>query len=56
MKELVKYLGVILALVGVVFFIVYSQTMGAGNGLLITGMAFVVVGIIAHILLNKFIQ
>ena len=56
MKELLKYLGIVLILIGVVIFIIYSQTTGAGNGYLWTGLGCVVVGFIAHIYLNKYVK
>lgn len=56
MNDLLKYLGVVIILIGVVIFIVYSQTTGAGNGYLWAGLACVVVGLIAHIYLNKYIK
>lgn len=56
MNEFIKYLGVILMLVGVVIFIVYSQTTGAGNGYLWAGLACVIVGFFAHIYLNKYVK
>lgn len=56
MKDLVKYLGVVLALIGVVIFVVYSQIPGGGNGYLVAGLACVIAGIIAHVYLNKYIK
>lgn len=56
MKELVKYLGVVLILIGVVIFIIYSQTVGGGNGYLWGGLTCVILGFIAHIYLNKYIK
>lgn len=56
MNELVKFLGVILILIGVIIFVVYSQTMGAGNMYLVAGTTLVLVGLIAHILLNKYVK
>ncbi len=56
MNELIKFLGVVLILIGVVIFVVYSQTMGAGNGYLVAGSVFVLVGLIAHILINKYLK
>lgn len=56
MNNLVKYLGIVLILIGVIIFIVYSQTTGAGNGYLWSGLACVIAGFIAHIFLNKYIK
>ena len=55
MKEFVKYLGVVLALIGVVIFIAYSQMIGGSNSYLVAGMACVTLGVVAHILINKFV-
>ncbi|MFI3296041.1 MAG: hypothetical protein R3Y59_00240 [bacterium] len=56
MKEIVKYLGVILILIGVGIFFYYSTLVGAHNGLLYGGISCVVGGLIVHILLNKYLR
>lgn len=56
MNELLKYLGVIIILIGIVIFIIYSQTTGGGNGYLWGGLLCVLVGFFAHIYLNKYIK
>lgn len=55
MKAFLKYLGVILLLIGVVFFVVYQYALQQ-NWLLVCGIAFEVVGIVAYILINKYIN
>ena len=52
MKAFLKYLGVILLLIGVVFFVVYKFAVQQ-NWLLVCGLAFEVVGILTYIILNK---
>lgn len=47
-----KYLGVILLLLGVVCLIVYKFALPA-NGLLIAGIALELIGILAYIFINK---
>lgn len=56
MNEIIKYAGVILILIGVVIFVAYSVTHGAGNGYLLSGGCCVLAGLIAHILLNKYMK
>lgn len=55
MNTFLKYLGAILVLCGVVCLGVYAFYMQT-NALLVAAMALEVVGIIAFILLNKYIQ
>ena len=47
-----KYLGVILLLLGVLCLVLYKFALPE-NALLVTGMAFELVGILAYILINK---
>ncbi len=56
MKEFLKYLGVIITLIGVCVFIAYALTSTPTNAYLITGLSLVIVGILAQIVLNKYIQ
>ncbi len=56
MKDLIKNLGIVLVLLGVVVFVIYSQSIGANNGLLIAGLSLEIVGFFAHILLNKYVK
>lgn len=55
MKAFLKYLGVILLLIGVVFFVVYQYALQQ-NWLLVCGIAFEVIGIVAYIVTNKYIN
>ena len=47
MKALLKYLGVILLLIGVVFFVVYQFAVQQ-NWLLVCGLAFEVAGVLTY--------
>jgi uncharacterized membrane protein HdeD (DUF308 family) len=48
-----KYLGVIILIIGVLVLAVPYLTGGTTNALLITGMVLIVVGYLSHIFLNK---
>ena len=52
MKTLLKYLGVILLLLGVVCLVCYKYALPE-NALLIAGMALEVAGILSYIFINK---
>ncbi|MBO5618993.1 MAG: hypothetical protein J5902_03310 [Paludibacteraceae bacterium] len=52
MKGFLKYLGVILLLLGVVCLVVYKYALPE-NALLVSGLALEVIGILAYILINK---
>ena len=54
MKSLLKYLGVILLLLGVVCLVVYKFAFQE-NGLLIAGAGLEVAGILSYILINKYV-
>lgn len=48
-----KNLGVIILLIGVIILAVPSFQEGASNAVLITGLAVIVIGYLAHIYFNK---
>lgn len=52
MNTILKYAGVVLLLLGVVCFVLYKVSMPV-NGLLVAGITLEIVGILAHVLLNK---
>lgn len=52
MNTVLKYLGVILVLVGVVCLVVYKFATPL-NGLLVAALALMVLGMVAHVFLNK---
>lgn len=53
MSELMKNLGVIVLLIGVVILAVPAITGGLTNAVLMTGLIVIVVGYLGHIFLNK---
>lgn len=56
MKELLKYLGVIIAIIGVAILAI-PQFMGTTtNATLMTGLVVIILGIVSFILINKGIQ
>lgn len=56
MKELLKNLGVLLVLVGVVILVIYNFVSQPSNAYLWSALACIVVGILGHIFLNKYIN
>lgn len=52
MEELVKNLGFILVIIGAIILILH-YALGLGNAMLIAGFAIEIVGIIAHVVINK---
>ncbi|MBO5961429.1 MAG: hypothetical protein J6V13_00405 [Paludibacteraceae bacterium] len=54
MNEFLKYLGVIIALLGVVAFALYYYVFPNSNTCLILGGAALVIGLLAHIIINRF--
>lgn len=56
MSELVKNLGVIVLLIGVVILAVPALTGGMTNAILLTGLAVIVVGYLSHIVINKHVE
>ena len=55
-NELLKYLGIVVILVGVILLAVYQFGSNPINGLLIAAGVCVVAGTIGHIVLNKVIE
>ena len=55
-NEILKYLGIVVLLVGVILLAVYQFGGNPTNGLLIAAGACVVAGTIGHIILNKVID
>ena len=53
MNELVKNLGVIVLLIGVVILAVPFLNGGMTNTLLLTGLGLIILGYLGHIVLNK---
>ena len=53
MSELVKNLGVIVLLIGVIILAVPAITGGVTNTILIAGLAVIIFGYVGHIVINK---
>lgn len=53
MKELIKYLGVIVLLVGVVVLAVPAFQGALNNGILLVGLGIIILGYVGHIFINK---
>ncbi len=56
MKELLKNLGALLVLVGVVILVVYNFSENQSNAYLWSALSCMIVGIVGHIFLNKYIN
>jgi membrane protein YdbS with pleckstrin-like domain len=56
MKSLLKYLGIVLVLVGAIILIVsHFQGNTSNNTILSTSLVLMVVGLVSHIMINKHI-
>lgn len=53
MNTLLKYLGVIVLLIGVAILAVPTITGGLSNTILLAGIVVIIVGYLVHIFLNK---
>ncbi len=56
MKNLLKYLGIFIILLGVILLLVYNWTDSPTNGLLVAAGLCVVAGAVGHIILNRVIE
>ncbi len=56
MNEIIKNLGVILLLVGVIILAVPALTGGMTNGILIAGLGVIILGYLGHIVINKKVE
>lgn len=56
MKQLLKYSGVLLLLIGVAVLVAYNVVSSPNNNYLIIAMSLMIVGLIAHVLLNKYLD
>ena len=56
MNELMKNLGGIVRLVGVVILAVPALTGGMTNAILLTGLVVIVIGYLSHIIINKRVE
>ncbi|WP_199163391.1 MULTISPECIES: hypothetical protein [Parabacteroides] len=53
MNELIKNLGVIVLLIGVIILAVPALTGGISNSILLTGLGVIILGYVGHIVINK---
>lgn len=53
MDELIKNLGIIVLLIGVIILAIPTMAGGMNNTILITGLVIIIVGYISHIVINK---
>jgi len=53
MSQVMRYLGIVAILIGVVFLGLYHSNIMTGNGTLMAAGALMLVGLIGHIFLNK---
>ncbi|MCD7977225.1 MAG: hypothetical protein LUG51_08715 [Tannerellaceae bacterium] len=53
MNDFVKYVGVLVLLIGVVILAVPAITGGMSNTILLAGLGVILVGYIGHIFINK---
>lgn len=53
MNELLKNLGVIILLIGVLILAVPAMTSGLSNTILLTGLGVIILGYLSHIVINK---
>ncbi len=56
MSELIKNLGVIVLLIGVVILVVPFLTGGMNNSILLSGLGVIILGYLSHIFINKRIE
>lgn len=56
MNEFVKYLGVIVLIIGVVILAVPALTGGMTNAILLTGLGVIILGYLGHIVINKRVE
>ncbi len=55
MKALLKYIGVIIELIGVVFLIVPKLNHTTSNTTLVVGGALLVIGVLTYVIINKIV-
>ena len=56
MKQFLKYSGVLLLLIGVAILVAYNVVSSPTNAYLVSALSLMIVGLIAHVLLNKFLD
>lgn len=53
MKQLIKYLGVIVLLVGVAILAIPATQGALNNSILLVGLVIIILGYLGHIVINK---
>lgn len=56
MKQFLKYSGVFLLLIGVAVLVAYNVVSSPTNAYLVSALSLMIVGLIVHVLLNKFLD
>jgi uncharacterized membrane protein HdeD (DUF308 family) len=56
MNNLFKYLGVIILLLGVIILVIPALTQAVNNTILLIGLATIILGFLAHIVLNRRVE
>jgi len=56
MRELLKSVGVIILLIGVIVLAVPAFTGGITNGILLSGLGLIILGYLSHIVINKRVE
>lgn len=56
MSAILKYLGVLILIIGVAILAIPSLTGGQSNTLLAVGLVVIIIGYMAHIFLNKKVE
>jgi len=56
MSAIIKNLGVLILLIGVLILAVPALTGGSSNAILASGLVVIIVGYLAHIFLNKKVE
>lgn len=56
MDELIRNLGVIILLLGVIILAIPTMAGAMSNAILLTGLGVIVIGYISHIVINKRMQ
>lgn len=56
MNELIKNLGVIVLIIGVLILAIPALTGSVNNSILLAGLGFIILGYIGHIFINKKVE
>ncbi len=56
MKDFIKYLGIIIVLLGVLVLVISAVASKISNPVLAVGGTLMVLGLIAHVVINKYVD